>query len=54
MIAISGKTRSFFWGATVFDARAHLHNYTHTHAHAHTVAQYAFEGFEAEKLYFQH
>ena len=42
MIAISGKTRCFFWGATVFDTRAHtytlthLHTYTLTHAHAHT------------------
>ena len=57
MIAISGKTRCFFWGATVFDTHAHTYTLTHTqtHAHAHThTHSYAFEGFEAEKRYFQH
>jgi hypothetical protein len=52
MIAISGKTRCFFWGATVFDTRAHT--YTHTDTWARTHTQYVFEGFEAEKRYFQH
>ena len=42
MIAISGKTRCFFWGATVFDTRAHTYTLTHTqtHGHAHTHSMY--------------